>query len=114
MMKSIGIYHYGRGDHVTWAGKKKIKEIEVEDTYYNLCTKEMHLTKICLFYKFWCTIFPSNIIMFLWLTWKNKNLTWDNPQKRKRQGSGSAIFVGMKGKIIVLYLLVTYMAILFN
>lgn len=28
------------------------------------------------------------MIMFLWLIWKNKNITWDNLQKRNQQGPG--------------------------
>jgi len=33
MMKSIRICRDGQGDHITCAGKKKIGEIEVVDTY---------------------------------------------------------------------------------
>ena len=85
-MKSNSICCDGHGDHITWVGKKKVGEVEVSDRYYNLCTQELHITKVCWFYKFWRTMLPTKIIMFLWLVWKNKNLTWDNLLNRKWQG----------------------------
>lgn len=52
IMKYVGICHDGTSDQVTWACKKKIGEIEVADTYFNLCTQELQLNGNYWFYNF--------------------------------------------------------------
>jgi len=78
-----------KGDCIAWAGKKKsIGEIEVADYYFKICQKEVQSSKNCWSYNFWKINVPIKIIIFLWLTWRNKNLTWTNLQKKNHHCPG--------------------------
>lgn len=67
-----------QGDHMGFNGIMKQNAISVSDTYrfISCCVQKSH--EVCLFTKFWKTKIPIKIVLFVWLAWRNKNLTWDN------------------------------------
>lgn len=77
-----GIRREASGDRITWQGKMKVGCMVVTDIYNTFCLHGTHKNELCDFYKFWKTKIPIKIILFVWLVWKSKNLTWENLHKR--------------------------------
>lgn len=88
-LNEAGICYDNKGNCIAWAGKKKITgEIEVAGCYLKISLKEIQNIEYRWFYSFWQINIPIKIVIFLWLTWRNKNLTLTNLQKKNHQGLG--------------------------
>lgn len=61
---------------IIWRGKINGTNIMVADTYHILWCQEALELEVCWSFNFRNTNIPSKITLFLWLVWKNKNLTW--------------------------------------
>lgn len=73
--KLLSICREGDRDQIALTSQMKAENVMVADIYSTLCHQKVHHLVICDFYNFWKTKVPINIILFLWLVWKNKNLT---------------------------------------
>ena len=56
----------------------KYGNIIVSDTYLSLCIEDAQQGNKYVLYTFWKTKIPIKIILFSWLVFHNKNLTWEN------------------------------------
>lgn len=85
-MKNAGIFKTEDRDKIIWQVKKGQPNVLVSDIYLSL----IELNRVCAQepfpYSFWKSGCPIKIILFSWLVYNNKNLTWTNLQKRKWQG----------------------------
>lgn len=77
-LQRAGVRREHGGDKITWRGKMKSNCVVVVDIYHTLCLRGSLSVEVCEFYKFWKTKVPIKIIVFVWLVWKSKNLTWEN------------------------------------
>lgn len=64
--------------------------------YANLIKYKGEQVSSCWFSRFWKTRAQIKMILFLWLVWKNKNLTWRNLQKKGWHGPGMCYLCGKK------------------
>ena len=90
-MKLSGVFRVVERGEIAWMGKMKEGGHMVVDTYFSLYHQETLHPKVCWFTIFWKSNSPIRIILFLWLVWKIKNLTWENLQKRHWYGPGFCV-----------------------
>lgn len=81
----------------------------VVDAYNTLSDREVQHLEISDFYKYWKTNIPIKIILFFWLVCHNKNLTWENLQKRQWHGPSICVICkNPKENIVHLFLKCPY------
>lgn len=86
-IKNIGICRTGSWDYLTWKGKRRTNSIGVADTYLSLSRIPPSQSSWQFPTALWKIGIPRKIIIFSWLVVHNKNLIWENLQKRQWQGS---------------------------
>lgn len=69
----------------------KADNIMVVDAYNILRCLNDNQQEVGWFSKLWNTHIPTKNTIFLWLVWRNKNLTWENLQKRNWIGPGYCV-----------------------
>ena len=85
-MHSRGIFKSSEEDYLIWNEPKGRSTIYVKDIY-NMLQMENPTSPDNIFPTvFWKTNWPTKTILFAWLVFNNKNLTWDNLQKRNWHG----------------------------
>jgi len=89
-----GLYREATSESINWNGKMSENNIVVADAYYQLCFLQTNHPGDGWFAKFWSPLLPIKNIIFLWLIWRNKNLTWENLQKRNWSGPGYCVLCG--------------------
>ena len=82
LLTSLGICTSVEGDRITWCGSKKMDGLSVRGIYSSLILKKQWLHSDRWFKKIWRINVQIKLIIFMWLVWRNKNLTWNNLQKR--------------------------------
>jgi len=87
-LRHAGLCRSEAGDSLTYAGKLLKNLIEVADTYKYLFHSHHSILQPFWFSLVWKIDIPTNIILFNWLVWKNKNLTWENLCKQSWMGPG--------------------------
>ena len=85
-MKHLHICHVGQRDNLVWSMKMKTGNIIVVDTYNFLSSREAQQGEHPVLYAFCRTKIPIKNILFSWLVYHNKNLTWENLHKRQWHG----------------------------
>ena len=86
ILKKAGLCRYEEGDHITWVGKMRSNKVVVANTYKYLIHTLCALNHTCWFYKVWKLDVPIKIILYVWLVWWNKSLTWENLSKCSLNG----------------------------
>ena len=81
-MKSRGIFISSEEDHLIWNGSKGWSSVYVKDIYSMLQMEKPTPHENIFPIVFWKSNCHTKIILFAWLVFNNKNLTWDNLQKR--------------------------------
>lgn len=74
-------------DHVVWSLSHSHSRAIVNDIYSDLISKKIMLARQ-IFSVFWC---PLKVIIFSWLVFYNKNLTWENLRKRSWHGPSRCV-----------------------
>jgi len=85
-MKYAGIYKTKDRDRIEWQAKKGSPNILVRDIYLSLLEKQRESPWNIFPFPLWKVSCPFKIILFPWLVYYNKNLAWNNLQKRSWQG----------------------------
>lgn len=91
-MRLTSICSGDEGDQIGWLGRMKRDDLSIADYWKSICCIDHNIFEVWWFYKLWKTKFPIKIILFIWLVWTNKNLTWENIQKRNWQGPSICVF----------------------
>lgn len=73
-------------DHLRWFSSGSSATILVKDVYSDLIHSMAPASAPLFPTSLWKTGCPPRMIYFAWLLFNNKNLTWDNLQKRSWQG----------------------------
>ena len=80
------------GDTLTWAGVMKEGTLVVKHVYFNI-TLFHNLNHMSMgFEGFWKRNFPTKVLLFRWLVWREKILTWDNLTRRGYHSPSRCIF----------------------
>jgi len=85
-MKNAGIYKTEFRDCIEWQTKKGSPNILVRDIFLSLLEQQRESSWNFFPFSLWKSSYPIKIILFSWLIYHNKNLTWNNSQKRNWQG----------------------------
>lgn len=72
----------GHWDKMVWAGKMKAGNIRVADVYIALCGRDDNNMENLILIALWKNHIPIKILYFSCLVYHNKNLMWENLQKR--------------------------------
>lgn len=86
-----GICKNDEGNQIAWDRLFHRGSISVADTYFFICGVTFNLQHTCWFSRFWKTQVPCEIILYAWLAWRNKTLTWENLMKRGIHGPGQCV-----------------------
>lgn len=98
ILRNIGFCLTEAYDFLTWKGKRGKDNICVKDIYSSLTRSQLSLSDHIFPLSLWKTGAPNKIIIFSWLVYHNKNLTWDNLQKRKWTGPGICLICKAEGE----------------
>lgn len=79
---------------LTWCGSKMRDCLSVRGTYSKLILKKQWQISDSGFKNMWTVNVQIKLIIFMWLVWRNKNLTWKNLQKRGWHGPGLCVLSG--------------------
>lgn len=85
-MKCAGLYKSVDKYILGWQVKKGSCNIQVKDIYLALLNQLRDPSRNTFPFALWKVCFPTKIILFSWLVYHNRNLTWNNLQRRKWQG----------------------------
>lgn len=85
-MRNAGIYISEDRDDIEWQAKKGSPLVLVRDIYLSLIELQIGSSQIIFPPSLWKVSCSLKIILFSWLVFHNKNLTWTNLQKRSWQG----------------------------
>lgn len=97
-LRSCGFFRQVESDFFIWKLSKEMNMVRVKDVYQDLIGSKL-LTRNsvfpCIFWKDGC---PSKMIYFAWLTFHNKNLTWENLMKRGWHGPSLCFICRSEGE----------------
>lgn len=85
-LRNTGICFTETQDILSWKGKSWKGNISVKDIYSTLTRNHLSQSVSIFPPSLWKNGSPYKIIIFSWLVLHNKNLTWENLQKRKWTG----------------------------
>lgn len=86
-LRGLGMLKNSRGDRVGWGGTLKKGQIVIRETYQVRMKKKLGTEHAVWSRGLWKLKVQTKIIFF-WLVWHDKNLTWSNLQKRGIEGPG--------------------------
>lgn len=86
-----GLCHGEIGDVITWAGSLSLDAVVVSETYSHIISLSASETIFSEFWSFWGRSIPTKILVFGWLVWKGKILTWVSFKRRGFQGPGRCV-----------------------
>lgn len=87
-LRNCGIFRLKDHDSLTWRNSKVLYQVQVKDVYKDLIRKAPSLLNPPFPSILWKTGCPLKMILFSWLAFHNRNLTWDTLRKRGWQGLG--------------------------
>eukprot|EP00253_Pinus_taeda_P001784 PITA_01784 len=81
-LRSCGFHRSGTGDHLIWIVPNAKLSARVKGIYSDMIN--LKASRSCSIYPtiLWKSGFPLKMIIFSWLVFHNKNLTWENLRKR--------------------------------
>lgn len=85
-MKLAGLYRSEVNDSIIIQIKEGKSNVQVKDIYLSMIANHMDVSRCIFPVSFWKTGVPLKITLFAWLVFHDKNLTWNNLQKRNWQG----------------------------
>lgn len=85
-LKSLGICREDQRAKMVWAGKMKDGNICVADVYSIFCNKNDINMEDPILKALRGNHIPIKIICFAWLVYQNKNLAWENLQRKNWHG----------------------------
>lgn len=85
-MRAGGIYRSSKWDFLIWKGLGGTTSIQAKQIYLQLLHTASDPPDNIFPTVFWKTGCPIKIIIFAWLAYYNRNLTWENLQKQKWYG----------------------------
>jgi len=97
-MRTSSICRMEGNDSLTWRGKREREEIQVKGIYLVL-VKGIPYPFLNVFPMYlWKIGAPYKMIHFSWLIFPNKNLTWENLQKRNWSSPGICLMCKVEGE----------------
>lgn len=81
-MKLYGIYKREEEDDIVWQGRDGKINVLVKDIYLSIIEEQFSYADNIYPFTFWKYGCPYKSILLSWLVYHNKNLTWENLQKR--------------------------------
>eukprot|EP00253_Pinus_taeda_P012614 PITA_12614 len=85
-LQAAGVARCGSSDHLRWSSSGSSATILVKDVYSDLIHSMAPAPAPFFPTSLWKTGCPPRMIFFAWLLFNNRNLTWDNLQKRSWHG----------------------------
>lgn len=98
-----GLCHMEIGDVITWAGSLSSDAVVVSETYAHIISLSASETIFSEFWSFWGRSIPTKILLFGWLVWKGKILTWDSLKRRGFQGPGRCVLCCLAEETVHIY-----------
>lgn len=77
-LKSLGLCKMSAGDRMLWEGNDSFNGLKAKEIYLTLIKNKAEANSECWFKVLWKSRVQIKMIIFLWLVWKNRNLTWKN------------------------------------
>lgn len=91
----IGIKKTGSYDELIWSKQNSSIPIRVKDLY-EAASSSLQVQPSPIFpYKFWKVSFPLKAILFSWLVFFNRNLTWEVLQRKGWSGPSRCVMCGL-------------------
>lgn len=87
-LRNGGIFRTTKHDYLIWRNSDGVESINVRDIYRLLISDSRQQSISSFPSIFWKTGCQSKMVFFSWLTFHNKNLTWENLKKRGWLGPG--------------------------
>lgn len=87
-LRNCGIFRSENQDGLMWKSSKAMSVVQVKDVYRDVIGLKPSLLRPSFPPIFWKSGFPSKMIFFSWLSFHNRNLSWENLRKRGWQGPG--------------------------
>lgn len=87
-LRNCGIFQSVESNYLIWNISKEMNIVCVKDVYQHLIELKMPAHNPVFPHIFWKDGCPSKMILCAWLTFHNKNLTWENLMKRGWHGLG--------------------------
>lgn len=84
-LQNGGIFRTRDSDFLAWNLPKEAEDVSVKGIYHQLI-RQQSLGSSIFPQIFWKDGFPSKMILFAWLAFHNRNLTWENLMKRGWHG----------------------------
>lgn len=81
-----GIHRGGPNDHLAWSLSNAHMTTQLKDIYSDIISSNVSPTSSKFPTVLWKSGCPLKMILFSWLVFNNKNLTWDNLRKRSWHG----------------------------
>lgn len=91
-LRNSGIFRSSEVNFLIWRVSKGTNLICVSDIYQNMISFKNDLPKPIFPTVFWKTDCPPKMTYFSWLTFHNKNLSWENLKKRGWIGPSLCLF----------------------
>jgi len=87
-LSMAGLSYYGDGDKRVWNGQLKEGALIVKDIYMDGILGYVRNRTESFFHQLWHWGAPLKILLFVWLLWRGKILTWEGIQHRGLSGPG--------------------------
>ena len=92
ILGNVRLCYNRSGDYIIWIGRMAKEAPIVANSYrWLLAEKDAQMDR-SWFARLWKWKVPTKIILFAWLVWRNKILTWDNMGKRGHLGPSICIY----------------------
>lgn len=85
-LQGLAIRRSGTSDVLAWNLPDAPSLVRVKDIYAALSQKSAHSLKPMFPFPFWKAACPLKMVLFSWLLFQNRNLSWENLQKRGWNG----------------------------
>lgn len=87
-LRNCGFFRSRVQDVLIWKSAKSLYEVQVKDVYKDLIGMIPFRLELSFPPILWKTGCPLKMSLFAWLTFHNRNLSWDNLKRRGWQGPG--------------------------
>eukprot|EP00253_Pinus_taeda_P022450 PITA_22450 len=87
-LRNCGIFRSAEQDCLMWRNAKGMSSIHVKDVYQDLIGLKQSQLRPSFPHIFWKSSCPTKMVLFTWLSFHNRNLSWENIRKRGWQGPG--------------------------
>ena len=99
-LQRAGLSYERAGDTLTWAGDIKNGNLIVKQVYFNITLFDTFSNMNMGFAEFWKRKIPTKILLFGWLVWRERILTWDMLRRKGFHGPSRCSFCRMEEESI--------------